>query len=165
VKVNKKVAKQINGLAKKDQQLRRNFDENKDKIREFDLHTSQIFKELLAQIGLPTISKIGKKASYNAWLLVQHSPDLQFQKEYLQLMKENAKDIDPRNIAYLEDRVLMYQGKPQIYGTQLVLDEKTGKYKAYELQNEIKVDALRKEVNLSSLESYLEEFNRGSFQM
>ena len=29
-----------------------------------------------------------------------------------------AREIRPDNIAYLTDRILMYEGKPQIYGTQ-----------------------------------------------
>ena len=31
-----------------------------------------------------------------------------------------AKSIHPANIAYLQDRVLMRRGEPQIYGTQFV---------------------------------------------
>ncbi len=114
-------------------------------------------KNLIKEIGLPTISKVGKVASYNAWLLVQHSPDLEFQKEYLKLLKENRNDINLANIAYLEDRVLMYEKKPQLYGTQFSTDKKTGKPKLYKIHNKKSVNKKRKEYSLGILEEYIKQ--------
>ena len=69
--------------------------------------------------GWPTIPKVGAEASNAAWLLAQHAPDVKFKEYCLELM-ENAPpgEVKPANIAYLRDRVLMMNGKPQIYGTQ-----------------------------------------------
>lgn len=74
---------------------------------------------IVAEKGWPTIELVGADASHAAWLLVQHAPDLTFMEHCLKLMKQlPPESINPANIAYLEDRVLMMNGKSQLYGTQ-----------------------------------------------
>lgn len=87
-------------------------------------HTAKI-KLIVQQIGWPTISAVGEKASFAAWLLVQHADhDLAFQKSCLALMMDfDSSEIDPTNIAYLTDRILTSEKKPQIYGTQFYYDQ------------------------------------------
>lgn len=76
-------------------------------------------KEIVKEIGWPTISKVGEEASHAAWLLVQHAyAKPEFMKQCLKLMKQAADDVQPANIAFLEDRLLTMEDKPQIYGTQ-----------------------------------------------
>ncbi|RXM53245.1 MULTISPECIES: DUF6624 domain-containing protein [unclassified Chryseobacterium] len=78
-------------------------------------------KEIIREIGFPTISKVGQKASDAAWLIIQHSiGEPQFMKECYVLMEESDHDINPKNKAYLYDRIQVFQGKPQKYGTQLI---------------------------------------------
>lgn len=160
------IAEKINTLAEEDQRLRNNIPTEPElakelwiKIDKADLISTNYLKKVVNQIGLPSISKVGRKASSNAWLLVQHSQDLEFQKLYLKLMKENREDVNAVNIAYLDDRVLMRQGKPQIYGTQLVQDEKTKLFKPFTLKDPEKVNVLRSDVGLETIEEYLEEIN------
>lgn len=74
---------------------------------------------IVDEYGWPTIPKVGAEASNAAWLLVQHAPDLTFMESCLEVMESLPPgEIKPANIAYLKDRVLMMNGKPQIYGTQ-----------------------------------------------
>jgi hypothetical protein len=71
--------------------------------------------------GWPTIALVGAEASQAAWLLAQHAPDLAFMERCLELMQHlPAESINPAHIAYLQDRVLMRRGEPQVYGTQFV---------------------------------------------
>lgn len=159
------IANKINEMAAKDQKLRKKLEieESKEslrKLRKLDKENTIGVKKIVDEIGLPTISKVGKEASYNAWLLVQHSPDLEFQKKYLRLMKENVDDINPKNIAYLTDRVLMYEGKKQIYGTQVVFDKKNQRYEPYDLENSDRVDKKRREVGLEPISEYMDMFNK-----
>jgi hypothetical protein len=46
--------------------------------------------------------------------------DLEFQRKCLALMQEafSVGEVRPRDYAYLTDRVLTHEGKPQMYGTQ-----------------------------------------------
>lgn len=87
-------------------------------------HTEKL-KQIVQRIGWPTISLVGTEASNGAWLLVQHADhDLAFQKSCLALMMDLASnEIDPANVAYLTDRILMSEKKPQIYGTQFYYDQ------------------------------------------
>jgi hypothetical protein len=77
-------------------------------------------KEIIDQIGWPTISKVGKEGSHWAWLIVQHADeDKEFQKSCLALM-QNEKDgeVSKSNIAYLIDRIRANNNEPTLYGTQ-----------------------------------------------
>lgn len=81
---------------------------------------AQRLREIISEIGFPTISKVGQKASDAAWLIIQHSiGEPEFMKKCYAMMEENYHDINPKNKAYLYDRIQVFQGKPQKYGTQL----------------------------------------------
>ena len=104
-------------MARLDQAVRKSGGE----ITVVDQKNLTRMKQIVSDFGWPTISLVGKKASHMAWLLVQHADeDLKFQKHCLNLMKEaiKKKEVMLPDIAYLTDRVLVNQGKLQIYGTQ-----------------------------------------------
>ncbi|WP_286485940.1 DUF6624 domain-containing protein [Chryseobacterium indologenes] len=78
-------------------------------------------REIMSKIGFPTISKVGSIASDAAWLIIQHSiGEPEFMKECYKMMEENILDINLKNKACLYDRIQVFQGKPQKYGTQLM---------------------------------------------
>ncbi len=164
----KKIAEELLVMQEEDQRLLRVKMEN-FQPEEFDQvarnNTSRL-KEIIEEIGWPTISKVGDEASGAAWLLTQHSDyDLGFQEKALAMMKELPKEeVKKRNIAYLEDRVRAKgKGLPQIYGTQFWTDEK-GKYGPRPIENLDKVDERRAAVGLGPLAKYqdiMEKLNRG----
>lgn len=112
-------AKEINALTELDQATR---NENKSGVPaspEIDHANTARMKAIVSEIGWPTKSKVGEHAAFNAWLLVQHADDISLQEHCLALMKAApAGEVDPINIAYLEDRVRVSNGQPQRYGTQ-----------------------------------------------
>jgi hypothetical protein len=58
------------------------------------------------------------------------------------------REVSPANVAYLKDRVLMMNGKPQIYGTQF---QGAGKdMQAYPIEDADRVDERRASVGLGS---------------
>lgn len=76
-------------------------------------------REIIAEIGWPTISRVGAEASEAAWLIVQHSiGEPEFVRECYGLMEDAAGEINPQNVAYLYDRICYFEGRPQRYGTQ-----------------------------------------------
>ncbi|WP_160139717.1 DUF6624 domain-containing protein [Chryseobacterium sp. c4a] len=82
---------------------------------------AQRLREIINEIGFPTLSKVGAKASDAAWLIIQHSiGEPEFMKECYKMMEANSHDIHLKNKAYLYDRIQVFQGKPQKYGTQLI---------------------------------------------
>ncbi len=59
-----------------------------------------------------------------------------------------------QNIAYLEDRVRVAQGRPQLYGTQF--DDPGVNFGPKEVQDRINLDKRRLKVGLSSFADYQE---------
>jgi hypothetical protein len=117
-------------------------------------HTARMH-QIVAAIGWPTISKVGQQASHMAWLLVQHADhDRDFQRACLALMRaQPAAEVNPQNIAYLEDRVRIGEGRPQLFGTQFHTN-KQGELEPLPIENPEQVDARRTAIGLSTLAEY-----------
>jgi hypothetical protein len=110
--------------------------------------------EIIDQMGWPTIPLVGAEASQDAWLIAQHAPDLAFMERCLELMRGlPANSIHPANIAYLQDRVLMRQSEPQIYGTQFV-GGVGGELRVYPIQDPEHMDERRASVGLGPFAEY-----------
>ncbi|MBI2414610.1 hypothetical protein HYV31_02055 [candidate division WWE3 bacterium] len=145
----------LQSLFEEDTKIRTNYINSKDEkfleqMKEIDEKSTKFITEVLKDFGLPTISKVGKKSSFQSWKLVQHSPDINLQEKYLELMEKNMEDVNKRDYAYLKDRVLLAQGKQQIYGTQFTKTSE-GKYEPINLWDISNVDTRRKEVELDTL--------------
>lgn len=78
-----------------------------------------LVNQIISDYGWLPKSKIGTKAAGALFLVVQHA-DLKAMRGYLPLLKEATKtgEANTTSAALMEDRVLMYEGKKQIYGTQ-----------------------------------------------
>jgi hypothetical protein len=142
-------------IAKADQDMRNNAIHNKGEWdHSLDKKHTQALKEIIAEYGWPTIPMVGVEASNDAWLIAQHADhDVLFQKECLALLKKvSSGEVPLNNIAYLEDRILVAEHKPQLYGTQF---QGTGpNMKPQPIHDKSHVDARRKEMGLGTLEEY-----------
>ncbi|WP_394678658.1 DUF6624 domain-containing protein [uncultured Sphingobacterium sp.] len=108
---------------------------------------AQRLKEIIKEIGFPTISTVGEKASDAAWLIVQHSiAEPEFMKSSYKLMLENSADVNLKHLAFLFDRIQFFQGKPQKFGTQLNSDGTI-----YPVINKNEINGLRKKNHLPEL--------------
>lgn len=156
--MNKIIAKRINQMAREDQKMRKSHKKGVLLDIKIDKKNTAELKKIIKQYGWPVISLVGKKASFNAWLLVQHADhDRKFQKYVLNLLKTidlKSHDVDRANIAYLTDRLLVAKKKKQIFGTQFSFD-KNGKLKLNPVKNQKKINTLRKEYCLPTMEKYL----------
>ena len=130
-----------------------------DKQAVLDKKNQARLKEIVAEHGWPGVNLVGLSAANAAFLIVQHA-DLETQKEYLPMLKAAVKRRDalPDWAATLEDRVLVAEGKPQIYGTQVLMPAGSTKWELCPIQNEARVDARRAAVGLGPLEEYLKNF-------
>lgn len=152
--MNKKLAKEIFKMVKIDQDFRKKFVAGK--IKKWDEHIdrkhTKRLKEIVKRHGWPTVSRVGRNASGGAWLIVQHAVhDRWFQKKALALMKKayamNKKDIIPKNIAYLIDRIRIYEKKPQLFGTQFRKNKK-GKFEPFPIRDKKNVNKRRKKYGM-----------------
>lgn len=89
------------------------------KVADSDTHSTARMHEIVAQYGWPGKKLVGADGSHDAWLLLQHADkDVAFQKQCLALMQAKPDDVSAADIAYLDDRVAVAEGRPQTYGTQ-----------------------------------------------
>jgi hypothetical protein len=160
-KKSKIIARRINTMARIDQAIRKKMHKHKTSKwnSQIDKMNTLTMEKIIAMYGWPTIGMVGKKASHNAWLLVQHADhDTPFQEKCLRhIQKEFSSDpesIQPKEIAYLTDRIAIHHGKEQIFGTQFRI-KPDGKLELLPLKNRAKVNVLRKKYGLKTLQSYL----------
>jgi len=81
--------------------------------------TNMAFVETIFKTkGYPGKSMVGEPTNTAAWYVLQHNPDKI--PTYLAMIKKAGEDgeIPFRLVAMMEDRYLMNEGKPQVYGTQ-----------------------------------------------
>jgi hypothetical protein len=78
-------------------------------------------KAIINRYGWPSRALVGDKAAHAAFIAVQHSDhDREFQKTCLPLLQAAGRrgELELWQIAFLTDRVLVAEGKMQLYGTQ-----------------------------------------------
>ncbi len=105
--------------------------------------------QTIDQYGWLSVNEVGHSGNSALWLVIQHA-ELSIQEKYFPVMKaavENHK-ASKQNLAYLEDRILMRQGKKQLYGTQYKLDPKTGEMRLWDIDNPENLNKRRESVGL-----------------
>ena len=125
-------------------------------------------KSIFDKYGFPGYDLVGEKGSNNFWLMVQHcDKDVGFQQEVLKAMKAKlAKhNADPKNFAYLADRVAINTGRKQIYGTQLTYNTDSCQAIPRPLEDSLNVDKRRAAIGLEPIESYLNWMSQMHFDM
>lgn len=146
----------LKSMVEVDQAMRNRCTDNPDEWDEtVDHRNTKRLKAIVDEIGWPSISKVGHDGSSNAWLLIQHADhDPDFQKICLKLMKSEPEgEVSKQNIAYLEDRIAVGEGRPQIYGTQFHQDA-DGQLEPQPIEDVGKVDERRKDMGLETLDEY-----------
>lgn len=111
-----------------------------------DTENTAYLKSVLPSDGWFRNSRDGEQTTSNAWLIVQHSPDHVFMREVLAAMEPLAKagEVNGRDYALLYDRVEMFAGRPQRYGSQVVCS--AGIRSFHVLEDATVVDRRREEV-------------------
>jgi hypothetical protein len=106
-----------------------------------------LLKQIVAAYGWPGISLVGDDGAAAAWIIAQHSDfDPAFQRQCLALMERayEAREVAGAHLAYLTDRVLTAQNRPQRYGTQGA--------PRFSAEEKAQVEARRRSVGLPSME-------------
>lgn len=123
-------------------------------MTDVDRRNTARMKEVIAEAGWPGATLVGEDGASSAWLLVQHADlDPEFQRHCLELMKAMPEgEIDPVDLAYLTDRVLVNEGEPQIYGTQFWSPDGTRQPRP--IAEPMKVEELRAAIGMMSMQDY-----------
>lgn len=123
-------------------------------MKKLHKRNADVLNNIIGTIGYPTLDKVGKDASEAAWLVIQHSIECpEFMKKCAILLEQavNENKADLKNLAYLTDRIAIFEGTPQLYGTQFDWDE-NGELSPNMFDNVIKVNERRKSIGLNSLD-------------
>jgi hypothetical protein len=102
---------------------------------------------------------VGGQANMTFFLVIQHA-DLATQQKYLPMMREAVArgDAEKPNLALLEDRVALGEGRKQLYGSQIGTDDSTGRNYVLPLEEPDNVDARRAEMGLGPLADYVKRW-------
>ncbi|QNK64567.1 hypothetical protein H7F33_08840 [Pedobacter sp. PAMC26386] len=68
------------------------------------------------------------------------------------------RKAEASSLALLEDRVSLKEGKKQVYGSQIMRNNKTGKYYVEQMEDPENVDKRRTEVGLSPIKEYVSQW-------
>lgn len=129
-----------------------------------DRKNLQTVISIIKKCGMPSTASTNEKSMSAIWLVFQHSPH-EFRKAYFPLLKEAAAngDFKASRMALMEDRLLMGEGEPQVYGSQLRGSGPNGEFELWKLKDPEYVDQRRAEVGLGPLSDYVSrwgvEFN------
>ena len=155
------IAKKIIRLRDKDEALRNELikkgalsDGYNQEMEKLHNSNAEELSKIIDIIGYPTPGKIGKKASKAAWLIIQHSIGLpDFMRKCAKSLEKAINDnkADPIDLAYLTDRIAVFEGRSQLYGTQFDWD-KNGEMSPYHFDDLAKVNHRRKTIGLNTLE-------------
>lgn len=120
--------------------------------------------------GFLGFDKVGKEGATHFWLLVQHFDEFpDFQKRILKDMEKEVKkdNANPKDFAYLYDRVQINSNKKQKFGTQVEYEsETTGRaFPKNGLVDSANVDAIRFKYGLTPLKDYLNNMTIMHFEM
>jgi hypothetical protein len=128
-------------------------------IKETDSINLGIVLRILEKYGWLGTDVVGELGNSTLWAVIQHA-DLKTQEIYLPKMREAAKEGKARRdqLALLEDRVALRQGRKQIYGSQICGDPVTKIAYVCPLENPDNVNIRRAEVGLEPLEEYLKNY-------
>jgi hypothetical protein len=154
------IALELEEMVSVDQEMRKkNLADDEFWDKEIDRKNTERMKLIIKEIGWPTRTKVGERGMKDAWLLVQHADhDLEFQRQCLELMlAEDPDEVGRRNIAYLTDRVLVNEGKPQLYGSQFT--GTSGAFIPKPVEDMEHINDRRKEMGLSNIEEGIAEMN------
>jgi hypothetical protein len=110
-------------------------------------------EQIIKKYGYPGLSLVGQETNEAAFYVIQHSEKID---KYLPIIKKasDKKELSFKLYAMMLDRSLMYNGKEQIYGTQIkgfkMKNSETGKeefkMEVWPIRNAKNVDRLRKKV-------------------
>jgi hypothetical protein len=109
-------------------------------------------RQIIAVFGWPGITLVGEKGAKAAWRIALHSiTEPSFMRQCRDLLDAASHDGDaPRwQYAIIDDRIRVYEGHPQRYGTQL----RTGAngLEPHPIENESRVNSMRMQAGLPPL--------------
>jgi hypothetical protein len=122
------------------------------KLEELHRANAGRLRQIIAVFGWPGFTLVGEKGAQAAWRIALHSisePDFMRQCRELLDGASQARDVPRWQFAIIDDRIRVYEGRPQRYGTQL--RHGAGGLEPYPLENESRINSMRMQAGLPPL--------------
>lgn len=124
-----------------------------------DAQNLEVVEQILQKCGMPTPDNSGYEGPNTIWLVIQHASPDKRKKYFSDLLASSKKGhIDRQSIALMQDRMLMDDGQPQLYGSQVSMTD-NGAYELYDLRDPETVDSRRAMMGMPPLKEYLMHFD------
>lgn len=151
------IKKQLEAILERDQKTRTSGD-SAAFMQMIDSSNLVFVEALIKNYGWPGKSFLGARGNNTVFLVIQHA-ELPAQEKYLPMLIQSVADSESRpcDLALLQDRVLMREGKKQIYGSQVVPNNK-GTMDFYPIEDEKNVNIRRAKMGFPSIEEYAAYF-------
>ncbi|MDW3196890.1 MAG: DUF6624 domain-containing protein [Cytophagales bacterium] len=127
------------------------MDSLNSRILRFDSTALVFIKEVIDTHGWLGKSQIGAAANRTLFLIIQHAPENDIRKAYFPLLEASVKqgESEKSDMATMNDRILVRDGKPQIYGTQSHMVD--GKLEPFPIEDVKNVNKRRRKVGLGKM--------------
>ena len=127
------------------------------RMQEIDASNTSRLLEVVAEFGWPAPELVGHDGAEAAFILLQHA-EYAPQKQVFPLVEAayHSSQASGQSFALLKDRILVREGKPQVYGTQARPTDEwiDGEPIFYEIEDRSSVDERRADVGLRPLAEY-----------
>ena len=116
-------------------------------MMDIDMDNQRKMKEILNKYGWIEQSKIGEKAAEAFFYTIQHSDTTLIIKWFPEFKRlADAGEADKVKCAMMEDRLLMWRGKKQIYGTQAAVFRDDKKVAIWPIEDPKNINERRKKI-------------------
>jgi len=158
--INEELRSKLVAMAEHDLQVRAELVESSDLCGGYNIQMAAIHKRnadsldnIIDEFGWPGRSLVGSDGAEAAWLILQHaigSPNLQ--RKCLEILEEAVEsgEVPAFQVAFLEDRIRVFEERPQRYGTQFDWD-RSGNLSPHPIEDPERVDEYRESVGLGPL--------------
>ena len=116
--------------------------------------------KVLDDFGWLGADVIGETGNKTLFLVIQHAPP-EISEKYLPMMRDAVKNkrAFASDLALLEDRTALNNGKNQIYGSQFGYDANTKQYYLFPIADIDNIDQIRLKIGLDSIKLSLKRWN------
>ncbi len=159
--MNEKLQQQLLDLGRQDEETRtrllmegRLFEGYAPEMEQVQLENATRLQRIIDEHGWPGISLVGEEAAQAAWLIAQHAiSNPAFQQASLTHITQavQTNELPSPYFAFLTDRILFNQRKPQQFGTVFDWDE-DDEISPWTIEDEDNVDERRASVGLPPLD-------------
>ena len=132
-------------------------------MMELDSINQRRLKKFFSKYGFPDEKMVGDLGLRSVWMVLQHSDnDVAFQKQYLPKIKELYEKglLEGQAYTLLQDRILVNEGRPQIYGTQVIPEEIQPHINYQPMEKPKEVNLRRMKLGMMPMERYLNLMER-----